>query len=47
VTSLATDTAIVQVSDYEAPLSAASYAVRLARIGTTWVVVEHTLSAIS
>jgi hypothetical protein len=45
--SLSQDAAVVQLRDYEARLSAASYRVRLARIGTTWVIVEHTLTAIA
>jgi hypothetical protein len=47
VVSLSQDTAVVELHDYEASLSAASYRVRLARVGTTWVVVEHTLTSIS
>jgi hypothetical protein len=47
MSSLSADAAVVQIRDYEAALAAASYMVRLARIGTTWVVVEHRLTAIS
>jgi hypothetical protein len=47
ITSLTADAAVIQVRDYEAPLSAASYRLRLARIDSTWVVVEYALTAIS
>jgi hypothetical protein len=47
VIEISVSTAVVQVRDYEAPLSAASFSVRLSRIGTTWVVVEHTRTTIS
>jgi hypothetical protein len=45
--SISPSEAVVQVRDYEASLSAASYTVRLQRVGTMWVVVQHTLNWIS
>ena len=45
--SLAAETAIVRLRDYEAPTSAASYIVQLKRINGEWIVVSQRMTSIS